>query len=206
MLLKASCSLAKSLASANTSLVTDKTWCDLGRISFHGRTLLKLVRVKIKVGCSWSNQDKAWEELRAALTAVADEVDRRLKDKLRSKLFPLGTTAVEYSRLRATPGKPVLSAITESIKAADILVFDISPEIGHDQGKANVLFEAGLAAGLGRPYYVVSNIDHTLTRIPSDLLGLCTARLRNGRFETALRATLVAQCRKIWLRRNGLSE
>lgn len=165
---------------------------------------MKFARVTIKVGCSWSDRDNAWRELRTALKAVADEVNVRLQRKLGPKVFPIGTKAIECSRLRARPGALVLDRIQESMASADFLLFDISPEKGHEQGKANVLFEVGIATGIGKRYYLVSNMDYKPNAIPSDLWGLCVAKRKNGRLDASLRATLVSDCRKLFIERNGL--
>ena len=69
-----------------------------------------MATVSVRVGCSWSNNHKAWNKSRIALKAVAKEVQMRLQPGKRHMLKAVPKQLdriVEYRRLRATPGETI---------------------------------------------------------------------------------------------------
>lgn len=165
-----------------------------------------MATVSVRVGCSWSNNHKAWNKSRIALKAVAKEVQIRLQPGKRHMLKAVPKQLdriVEYRRLRATPGETISKSIISKIDIADILLFDVTPEKGHMQGKANVMFELGVAVCKKKKTYLISRGKKDPTNLASDLSGCYLSFFKGEKFEPALHMLLVNQCMKLFLRKNS---
>jgi nucleoside 2-deoxyribosyltransferase len=68
----------------------------------------------------------------------------------------------------------IKDGVVASIRAADILVFDVTPLAPH-RGKPkcpdNVIFEIGVALGLGKPFLLIGAGASAFKALPSDLAG-----------------------------------
>ena len=92
---------------------------------------------------------------------------------------------VNVRRIRARAGLTLYDGIRKSIQDSDVLVFDVSAETESSGGamtcNPNVLFEMGLALGLGKPVILVGSGVEDWRFLPSDLQGMFVARYRvNG--------------------------
>lgn len=146
--------------------------------------------VLIRYGCSWGNDARAAKILGEAVRAVNQEVKKRAAGQSWAAAAQLPGKLVEGRRLRATPALTVLQGIELSIESADILLFDLTPETGHAQGKSNVLLELGIAIAKKKEVYVCHRGTVKLEAVPSDLQGILVCRIAKSRFEPALHRRL----------------
>jgi hypothetical protein len=87
---------------------------------------------------------------------------------------PRSRREVVIRRLKLRSGLCAKVSVVASIRDADILVFDICPTRGKIAGgkcPSNVLFEVGVAIGMGKPVVLISGGKYVADRIPSDLAG-----------------------------------
>ena len=148
----------------------------------------------IRVGCSWKDDGAAWKQCLDAIGKVSEDATKRLKKHPKIRTIGALGTVVEGRKLRATPALTVLEGVCSAIDSADILLFDITPEVGQEQGKANVLFELGYAKGRGKEIYLLHRGEFLSSAVPSDLRGAYISTLSKGRFEQALHMRLVNRC------------
>lgn len=156
-----------------------------------------MTQVNIRVACSWTDK-KTWPALRKALKSVSKEVHTHLITRsLKKKKQMRFNRIIDCRKLAGTSGQKILSRICEQIKFADILLFDITPETGHAQGKANVLFELGIAHGMGKDYYILTRKKFNSKNLASDLSCILIGGLANDRFDPSLHKSLVFACLKV---------
>ena len=84
-------------------------------------------------------------------------------------------------RLKLKTGMSAKDGVIDSIRSADILVFDICPtkgQTGAANCPSNVLFEIGIALGMGKPVILICGGKYRPSRLPSDLAGEAIATYR----------------------------
>ena len=114
--------------------------------------------------------DEFWRSIKGKFKPKCDGVEKALNAK------------ISFKRLRASHGKIVWQSILNSIKAADVLVFDIAnppKKLPNEECdiknvinnfNSNVLVEIGVALGLDKRVVLMCP-KHLFDEVPSDLKG-----------------------------------
>ena len=122
-------------------------------IAARANIIVKPYTVNIYMGYGWDGNnvlsDKYWRFWREKFSNICECTERNIK-----KVCPY--FVVGFNRLRASHSQFVYSSIVEKIKAADVLIFDISAANGIGFN-SNVLIEFGIALGLGKEPFLLCN-------------------------------------------------
>ena len=106
---------------------------------------------------------------------------------------------VEIRALRASGGDTVSSGIARRIARSDVLIFDVTPSRrgkGSARINQNILFEIGVARGLGKDVLLVSKGPNAHSLLPSDLTGSFVLNFSSNADRLSLIASLRSQIRK----------
>lgn len=101
---------------------------------------------------------------------VMKEIVSRI-EKQASPLFSKHKIKIQYNRLRATAGGFLFESISNRIRKADAVIFDIT------NNNPNVMFELGIALEVSKNsesfkiYLIHEGDDYSEVKLPSDLLG-----------------------------------
>ena len=115
--------------------------------------VVKPYAVNVYMGYGWDGDnvlsDKYWKFWRGKFSSICECTERNIK-----KICPY--FVVGFNRLRASHSQFVYNSIVEKIKAADVLIFDISAADGIGFN-SNVLIEFGITLGLGKEPFLLCN-------------------------------------------------
>jgi hypothetical protein len=165
-------------------------------------------KIDIAVALQWPDGEPAnrkfalnepWPTIRA-LIKQATEAAR-----------PVSKRSFLIHRLKARAGMSVTEGVIAAIRDADVLVFDVTPTKKNANPKIvppNVLFEIGLALGMGKPIILIGAGKHPYQVLPSDLSGqivetylrassLTSPKHRAGSGEPSIRAAIVRYTSKM---------
>lgn len=115
--------------------------------------VVKPYSVNIYMGYGWGSDnvlsDKYWNFWREKFSNICEHTEKNIR-----KVCPY--IVIGLNRLRASHSQFVYDSIVEKIKAADVLIFDISASDGIGFN-SNVLIEVGIALGLGKEPFLLCN-------------------------------------------------
>ncbi len=150
--------------------------------------------VLVSIGLPWPTRratdrrfalGEPWPTLHGLVTQTARSIAHR------------GT--VEIRALRASGGDIATASIVRRIARSDVLIFDVTP-CRRGKGPArinqNVLFEIGVARGLGKEVLLVSKSSKAHSLLPSDLAGYFVLNLSSNADRMSLAGSVRALIRK----------
>lgn len=153
--------------------------------------------VLLKVGLSWRQGKRRWDELWLPfLTGVGEAAASQLVDR---GFVAKGSRVVELRVLRASAGRTLLDSILEDIGEADLLAFDLSPRPGERSGPGNVLIEVGAAFAMDKRVFLASSSPASRGCGCSDISGHYVAKIAGSTFDPSLRMALVHAVVRAWI-------
>jgi hypothetical protein len=152
----------------------------------------------------WDGDRVLWRKgLRQRYQAICDEASARLAAR---RLIRKGDVVATVRLLQPSAQGALLPAIIDTIRRADVLVFDLAPRPCERLGNANVLIELGVALALDKQMFVVRSAELRLPNEPSDLAGRMFHLAGPNRFDPSFRAKLRHLIMKIWIESNTKSK
>jgi hypothetical protein len=152
--------------------------------------------VFVRFGYQWKDErGNSQMKLSIALRDTLRKLCAEVSDSLDSKY------KMNYARLRAQVGKPVLHKIVFDILSADILFFDVS------QQNLNVFFELGIGYAANQNLFLMRRRG-TKHSLPSDLDGLtyCTYEFgENLSLDSAAKRDIKSSFRKVIVNKTKLN-
>jgi nucleoside 2-deoxyribosyltransferase len=103
-------------------------------------------------------------QLKCLVLAPLDASAHRLRDAVNRVLREHGVEVMSLAE-SLTPGAQWVDEIFGLLRASDFLIADVSRK------NPNVLFELGVAHGLGKPFVLLLDVSADVSALPSDLMG-----------------------------------
>lgn len=135
-------------------------------------------KIEIAVGLQWPKGIPA--NRKYALAEPWPTIHALLK-RAAAAARPVSGRPIMIRRLKLKTGMSAKDGVIQSIRDADILVFDICPtkaQTGAAKCPPNVLLEIGIALGMEKPTILICGGKYRPGRLPSDMAGQAIATYR----------------------------